>query len=92
MVRLHVKKGDGSQFLYDTTTKTATDLLITDLLEIYNGRLKIDRICCELEELSKHGPFVPPSMLGLTDEQIEELKLVDEYASICIRAGEPGRG
>ncbi|CAL8146024.1 unnamed protein product [Orchesella dallaii] len=87
MVRLHVKKGDESQFLYDTTVKIPTDSLLTELLEIYNGRLKIERICCEMEELSKHGPFFPPDMLGLTEEQIEELKLVDEYESICVPSG-----
>ncbi len=35
----------------------------------------------ELEQLAEHGLMKPPAMQGLTDEQIEELKLVDEFAS-----------
>jgi len=45
MVRLHVKKGNESQFLYETTVAIGTDELIKDLLAVYHGRLKILRIC-----------------------------------------------
>lgn len=44
MVRLHVKKGDESQFLYDTTVDTPVDDVIQEITVIYNGRLKINRI------------------------------------------------
>ena len=40
----------------------------------------------ELEQLAEHGLMKPPAMQGLTDEQIEELKLVDEFASKVRRA------
>lgn len=45
MVRLHVKKGDESQFLYDTHVEADVDDVIRDIVVIYNGRLKISRIC-----------------------------------------------
>jgi len=45
MVRLHVKKGDDSQFLYDTHVEANVDDVIYDIVVIYNGRLKISRIC-----------------------------------------------
>ena len=45
MVRLHVKHGDESQFLYDTTTESEVKDLLKELLHIYNGRLKVERIC-----------------------------------------------
>lgn len=45
MVRLHVKKGDESQFLYDTTVDSLVDDVINEITVIYNGRLKISRIC-----------------------------------------------
>lgn len=45
MVRLHVKKGDESQFLYDTSVEARVDDVIQDVTVIYNGRLKISRIC-----------------------------------------------
>lgn len=45
MVKLHIKHGDQSQFLYETTTDTPIDSLLSDVTAIYNGRLKVDRIC-----------------------------------------------
>ena len=34
--------------------------------------------------LAKHGITLPGDMQGLTEEQISDLKLVDEYADKCI--------
>jgi hypothetical protein len=45
MVVLNVKKGDDAQFLYETTTAIAMDELLDQLAEIYNERLRIDRLC-----------------------------------------------
>ena len=45
MVRLHVKHGDESQFLFDTITTVVVEDLVKELLYIYNGRLKIERVC-----------------------------------------------
>lgn len=41
----------------------------------------------EMEELAKHGITLPPNMMGLTDEQIVELKLKDDWADKCIPSG-----
>ncbi|XP_036203351.1 uncharacterized protein LOC118675186 isoform X5 [Myotis myotis] len=41
----------------------------------------------EMEELAEHGVFLPPNMQGLTDEQIEELKLRDEWGEKCVPSG-----
>ncbi|MBN3325105.1 CF298 protein, partial [Atractosteus spatula] len=87
MVQLHVKRGDDSQFLFNTTVDTAVDELISQVTAIYNGRLKVDRICSEMEELAEHGITLPPNMQGLTDEQIEDLKLRDGWAEKCVPCG-----
>jgi hypothetical protein len=87
MVILHVKKGDESQFLFETTVKTPVDEIISRLVKIYNGRLKIQRICSEMESLTEHGICLPPNMQGLNEEQIEELHLVDEWKSRCEPSG-----
>ncbi|XP_041067500.1 cilia- and flagella-associated protein 298 [Carcharodon carcharias] len=87
MVQLHVKQGNESQFLLDTTVNVAVDVLTELVAAIYNGRLKVDRICSEMGELAEHGTFLPINMQGLTDEQIEELKLKDEWAEKCIPSG-----
>jgi len=87
MVVLHVKKGDQSQFLYETTVKEHIADLVPKLVKIYNGRLKIDRLYYELETLAKHGIVLPANMQGLTDEQITELKLVDSYSATIYPSG-----
>ena len=44
MVKLHIKKGDQSQFLYETTVQENIKELVIKLVKIFNGRLKIDRL------------------------------------------------
>lgn len=41
----------------------------------------------EMDELANHGITLPPNMQGLTDEQVEELKLKDEWAEKCAPQG-----
>lgn len=79
MVLLHVKRGNESQFIFDTKLSTQLSILIKEIVLIFNGRLKITRICSEMEELIKHGPMHPPEILGLTEEQVTELKLTDPW-------------
>jgi hypothetical protein len=46
------------------------------------------RFCfIEMEELANHGITLPPNMQGLTEEQVEELKLKDEWAEKCVPQG-----
>ena len=40
-----------------------------------------------MDELAKHGVTLPPNMQGLTDEQIVDLKLKDEWGEKCIPSG-----
>ncbi|KAJ1531943.1 hypothetical protein ONE63_000583 [Megalurothrips usitatus] len=87
MVQLHVKKGDESQFLYVVPVDSTIEDVITEITIIYNGRLKVSRVCMEMEELANHGPMLPPNIMGLTDEQVAELKLVDEWADKCVPSG-----
>lgn len=87
MVKLHIKKGNESQFLYETTVDVEISELLKDVVAIYNGRLKVGRICNEMEDLAKHGTTLPPNMQGLTEEQVLELKLKDEWGEKCIPSG-----
>nr|XP_055064135.1 cilia- and flagella-associated protein 298 [Misgurnus anguillicaudatus] len=87
MVQLHVKRGEESQFLFQTTVDVQIDTLTQQVSGIYNGRLKVDRICSEMSELADHGISLPPNMQGLTDDQIIELKLQDEWQERCIPSG-----
>ena len=87
MVKLQIKRGDENQFIYETNLNKNITELSLELLAIFNGRLKITRICYEMEELVKHGPMYPPEILGLTQEQVEELKLVDVWEDQCVPSG-----
>lgn len=87
MVKLNVKKGDESQFLYETSLDVSVDECLKSVCNVYNGRLKIERLCGEIEFLAKSGCCLPFNMQGLTDEQIAELKLVDEWSEKCIPSG-----
>nr|CAD7265965.1 unnamed protein product [Timema shepardi] len=87
MVRLHIKRGDESQFLFDTSVTASVENVLTEVTIIYNGRLKVGRICSEMEELAKHGTLFPKDILGLTEEQVEELKLVDDWGEKCVPTG-----
>lgn len=49
MVKLHIKKGDESQFLYETTVEQPIDDLLKDVSAIYNGRLKVQRVCAGIK-------------------------------------------
>lgn len=44
-------------------------------------------ISIEIPELADHGITLPPNMQGLTDDQIMELKLKDEWEDRCIPSG-----
>lgn len=87
MVKLVIKKGDEAQFLYETTVDTPVDEALADISAIYNGRLKVHRLCAEIDDLSEHGITLPPNMQGLTEEQVRELKLRDEWAEKCTPQG-----
>ncbi|XP_019952934.1 cilia- and flagella-associated protein 298 [Paralichthys olivaceus] len=89
MVQLHVKRAEDSQFLYSCTVDEQLDTVIRHITAIYNGRLKVERICSEIPELADHGVTLPPNMQGLTEEQIVELKLIDEWEEKCVPSGGP---
>ncbi|KAK0131683.1 UPF0769 protein C21orf59 [Merluccius polli] len=87
MVQLHLKRGDESQFLFNTAADVSVETLVQQVAAIYNGRLKVDRICSEMPELAEHGVTQPPAMQGLTEEQVVELKLKDEWGEKCAPSG-----
>ncbi len=75
MVLLHVKLDGRSLFLYETNLTKLVGDLISELVNVHNGRLKVLRVCDELEALATHGPALAPEMRGLLEEQIKVLWL-----------------
>ncbi|XP_043225865.1 cilia- and flagella-associated protein 298-like isoform X2 [Amphibalanus amphitrite] len=87
MVRLVIKRGDDEQFLYETSTSEKLDDTISNICTIFNGRLKVLRLVSEFSELAQHGIALPPEMVGLTEDQVTDLKLQDSQADIAVPSG-----
>lgn len=49
MVVLHVKRGDESQFLLQAPGSTELEELTAQVARVYNGRLKVHRLCSGTE-------------------------------------------
>lgn len=45
---LHIKRGETSQFLYETSVGLDVCKLTQEVVAIFNGRLKVRRICAGL--------------------------------------------
>jgi len=82
-VRLLIKSGEQPQFLFESSVETPVEEAVDQIVDIYNARLKVDRICSEFGELADHGVSLPPNMQGLSDDQITDLKLVDDWGEKC---------
>lgn len=87
MVVLNVKRGDTQLFLYETTTDQSLGDITPAVTKIYNGRLRIERLCDEVDMLADFGISKPVEAVGLTDEQIIELKIQDLYTPKCTPSG-----
>jgi hypothetical protein len=71
MVLFHVKKGDKESFLYETTCDTSNDVVIREIVEIWNMRLRLGQLCGALREMGQYGPMKKPDSAGL-DEVAEK--------------------
>ncbi|CAG0895067.1 unnamed protein product [Cyprideis torosa] len=79
MVKLKVKRKDALEFVLETTLNVAIEELLKEVVQLYNARQSLLWLCSEVESLANHGSHLPPEMVGLLDEQIEELGLKDEH-------------
>lgn len=85
MVVLKIKQGNDHLFNFKTDLSQPVETVQDQIIKLFNHRLKCQRLCDEISMLAKHGVQVRPEMMGLTPDQIEELKLVDDYATkTCI--------
>jgi hypothetical protein len=61
--------------------------LVPELIKIHNGQLRVERLRDEVKELSVHGIAKPTEAVGLTDEQIVDLKIKDLWTPKCFPSG-----
>ncbi|CAG0888852.1 unnamed protein product [Darwinula stevensoni] len=86
-MKLHVKRGNSSLFLLHMTCDSMVKDALDAICRIFRMILKVERLCRGLEDLSEHGIAFPPDMVGLTAQQIEELRLIDKWTPICVPSG-----
>ena len=80
MVVLNIKRGENPQFFYETTMASKVENVLMEICTLINGKLKILRITDSMVSLACHGIAKDPKVRGLLEEQVKELKLVDEEA------------
>ena len=51
MVLLHVKSRESSLFLFETKLESSVDDILKSIADVQNGRLKVLRVCAEVDEL-----------------------------------------
>ena len=65
MVVIHIKKGDGDAFLYETTCQTNNADLIKELCEIWNLRLRLAQLAGGVRDVGLYGPMKPTDQFGI---------------------------
>lgn len=86
MVLLHIKKGEESQFLYQTSVSCSLSEITPKVSQIYNDRKRLERlVVCRLfsgkwitnsiatQDLLLYGAEKPENEKGYTEEQLDEI-------------------
>lgn len=82
-----MKRGEESLFLLEAGASTGVADVLERVVHLHNARLKVLRVCQGIEQLAEYGPAVPPEMQGLAEEQIDDLRLSDDWAQTCVPSG-----
>lgn len=67
MVVVFIKNSEEDSFLFETTTKTKVDDLIQQLVEIWNMRKRVGRLCAGARRLAEFGPAKSHDKQGIDD-------------------------
>lgn len=67
MVLFNVKKGEKESFLYETTAATSNDVVVRELTDIWNMRLRIGQLCGAIREMAQYGAMKKPDAVGLDE-------------------------
>ena len=78
MVVLNVKRLNESLFLFETKLDEKVYDVLSQIVTLQNGRLKVQRAASHMQDLCQHGVTRPVQARGLLDEQIQELRLSEE--------------
>jgi hypothetical protein len=81
MVVIQIKAGDVDTFLYETTSDTSNDIVVREIVDIWNMRIRLRQLCGGIRELARYGPMKHPSKAGLD-------KIDEEYKGERVEKGE----
>jgi len=71
MVLIHIKKTETEQILVEAKTTETNDAVIDRLVNLWNTRLRLQRLCASAIGLSQYGPEKRESEKGLDTIQLE---------------------
>lgn len=77
MVVIHIKRSDTDGFLFETSCAVSNDLLIRELVDISNLRVRLTYLAMAIRDLAKYGIAKRPDKVGL--DEIDE-----EYNGVTI--------
>ena len=70
MVVFQIKTSDTDSFLYEASCDTSNDVVIRDIVRIWNMRIRLGQLSLAIRDLARYGPMKPPDKAGL--DRIEE--------------------
>lgn len=77
MVYIIIKRSDNDQFMIETTCDRSVDDVISELVQVWNLRLRIAQLVGALPQLADHGVMKEPERQGIDEiqEQFEGLHI-----------------
>lgn len=88
---MHIKRSEKETFLFETPAQTEVDAALSEIVKVYNLRLKVGRLTSAAEGLAEHGPMKPPEQQGL-DDDTPLLEDYDEKSGTVADRAAPERG
>jgi hypothetical protein len=92
MVLLHVKRGDESQFLLQAPGSTELEELTVQVAQVYNGRLKVQRLCSGAARGGRASPAEPLAEWGGEGSRMGRGSGRPGMDSLVVRPGVRGQG
>jgi hypothetical protein len=78
MVVIQIKTGESDSFLYETTCSTSNDVLVRDIVDVWNTRIRLFQLAGSIRELAKHGPMKASDKIGLDAIQEEDGQYIEK--------------
>lgn len=82
MVYFHLKKNEQSILLAEFNVQESTDVVIKTLINLYNGFLRLERLCDAVLDLKNHGVFKHPKDHGYSEQELKQQEIIREIVIV----------